>query len=462
MKALSISVVKSTTKTNINHNNRTLTKNEMRSNTHIDTERSDSNIYLVQEDIKKIYDEEFSEALKNYNNKQKRNDRKIDNYYEHISNSKKTAVQQEMIFQIGTAEDFENENLREIAVGILKETFDTFKDQNPQLKIFNAVIHNDEATPHLHVNFVPVATGYKRGLEKQVAFDKAILQQDSELNKTRPFEDWREQQVSNIEKIMSEYSLERNLVGTNKISDVNHFKAIKETERQLKSLNQELQTKESEIEELKETIKTNERLKGQNQAILDKRTQGKEKALKELKTLEKGVKSNIFNKEMVQIPKKDYEDLKKEYLRYSMVNKDLQEQVTKYKKDNYDLFNENKDLIRENKTIGDELYEYRKDNRVFNKIFEIAKPTLIKYHDQIQKSLDAFPITEDIKFYFKGFVASTLNDGDFKYANKVGLFANHNSFKTALEEFSIGESVLEHQELKEQEIEKQRSFGLSR
>lgn len=459
MKALSISVVKSTTKTNINHNNRTLTKNEMRANTHIDTKRSDSNIYLVQEDIKKIYDEEFSEALENYNDKQKRNDRKINNYYEHISNSKKTAVQQEMIFQIGTAEDFENENLREVAVGILKETFDTFKDQNPQLKIFNAVIHNDEATPHLHVNFVPVATGYKRGLEKQVAFDKAILQQDSELNKTRPFEDWREQQVSNIEKIMSEYSLERNLVGTNKISDVNHFKAIKETERQLKSLNQELQTKETEV---KETIKTNDRLKEQNQAILDKRTQGKEKALKELKTLEKGVKPKIFNKEMVQIPKNDYEDLKKEYLRYSVVNKVLKEQNNKYRQDNSKLFNENKELIKKNSLMVNKLHDYQEDEHLSNQLFDLIKPTLIKYHDQIQKSLNIFPISNDLKNYFKGFVGSTLNDRNLKYSKEVALFSNHNSYEQALDEFSIGSTVLEHQELQDQKIEKQRSYGFSR
>lgn len=50
----------------------------------------------------------------------------------------------------------------------------------------------------MHLNFVPVASGYKRGLEKQVAFDRAIIQQDSTLNKTRPFEDWREKKIANV------------------------------------------------------------------------------------------------------------------------------------------------------------------------------------------------------------------------------------------------------------------------
>ena len=63
--------------------------------------------------------------------------------------------------------------------------------RNPNLKVYNAVIHNDEASPHMHLNFVPVASGYKRGLEKQVSFDRAIMQQDVTLDKMRPFDDWR-------------------------------------------------------------------------------------------------------------------------------------------------------------------------------------------------------------------------------------------------------------------------------
>lgn len=77
MKQLSASLVKSTTKTNIKHNNRELTKNEMRTNKHIDESRSDNNIFLKQRDIKEVYQEQFFEALQKYNDKQKRKDSRL-------------------------------------------------------------------------------------------------------------------------------------------------------------------------------------------------------------------------------------------------------------------------------------------------------------------------------------------------------------------------------------------------
>lgn len=163
---MSVSLKKATKKTNIRHNNRTMNEKEKEKNSHIDYSRSHENKYLVQKDLKEIYRDEFSQALKNYNEKQKRADRKIDDYYKHIQSSKKTALQQEMIVQIGDKDDFSSKEKKDMANEILQEWFLGFEKRNPNLKIYNAVIHNDEATPHMHLNFVPVATGYKRGLEK--------------------------------------------------------------------------------------------------------------------------------------------------------------------------------------------------------------------------------------------------------------------------------------------------------
>ena len=229
----SVSLKKATKKTNIKHNNRTMSEKEKERNTHIDYSRSDRNKYLVQEDIKKLYEQEFGEALKKYNAKQKRKDRKIDDYYKHIQSSKKTATQQEMIIQVGDMEDFENINNWEIANEVLEEWFEGFQERNPNLKVYNAVIHNDEASPHLHVNFVPVASGYKRGLEKQVSFDRAIKQQDPTLNATRPFDDWREKEVQVLEQLLLERGIERKLVGTNEFRDVNEFKEKQNKLREL-------------------------------------------------------------------------------------------------------------------------------------------------------------------------------------------------------------------------------------
>src|SRR5699024_3700952 len=172
---------------------------------------------------------------------------KIKDYYKHIEASKKTSTQQEMIIQIGDKDDFLNNENREVANTILQEWFHDFEKRNPNLKVYNAVIHNDEASPHMHLNFVPVASGYKRGLEKQVAFDRAIIQQDSTLNKTRPFEDWREKEVQLLEQKLLERGIERKIVGTNEYKDVNDYKEKKDLEREIKQLEHDLSEKKNEL-----------------------------------------------------------------------------------------------------------------------------------------------------------------------------------------------------------------------
>lgn len=209
-------------------------------NEHIDFSRSDENVYLIEKDLKQLYQEEFSEALGTYNDKQKRSDRKIKDYYNHIKSSKKTALQQEMIVQVGERDDFSDKANIELANEVLKEWFDGFQARNPNLKVYNAVIHNDEASPHMHLNFVPVASGYKRGLEKQVAFDRAITQQDPTLDKEYPFEDWREKEVGLLEKMLQERGIERKHVGKNEYRDVNEFKAKQREMEQLQEMDKEL------------------------------------------------------------------------------------------------------------------------------------------------------------------------------------------------------------------------------
>lgn len=255
--SMSISMKKATTKTNLNHNNREFTEREKERNSHIDYSRSDENKYLVQGDIKKLYEREFGEALKNYNEKQTRSDRKIEDYYKHIEASKKTATQQEMIIQIGDKDDFStgNEFNRDLANDVLEEWFNDFEERNPNLKVYNAVIHNDEASPHLHLNFVPVADDYKRGLEKQVAFDRAIKGQDQTLNKTRPFEDWREKEVNLLENKLKERGIERKLVGTNEYKDVNEYKQKKD---ELKEINQEIENTKEHLNKLTQVVASEE------------------------------------------------------------------------------------------------------------------------------------------------------------------------------------------------------------
>ena len=145
-------------KGSIRHNNREFYA------ANVKQERTKDNIVLCKQDIRKAYHELFDEALTEYNARQKRKDRCIPDYYEHIRMSKQEKPFYEVIFQIGDMKDTAVGTPEgDMAAVILKEFYTKFKNNNPHIHIFNAVIHMDEATPHLHIDFIPVATESKRG-----------------------------------------------------------------------------------------------------------------------------------------------------------------------------------------------------------------------------------------------------------------------------------------------------------
>ena len=159
-------------KGSVNHNSRKFKAEN------VDGSRTHLNIDYCNEPIKKIYHELFDEALKRYNEKQTRADRRIENYYEKIRNSKQEKPFHELILQIGDKENMsaESEN-GQLARQILDEYYRGFYERNPNLKVFSAHLHMDEATPHLHIDFVPFTTGSKRGLDTRVSLKQALATQ---------------------------------------------------------------------------------------------------------------------------------------------------------------------------------------------------------------------------------------------------------------------------------------------
>ena len=159
-------------KGSVNHNSRKFKAEN------VDGSRTHLNIDYCNENIKKVYHELFDEALERYNDKQTRADRKIENYYEKIRNSKQEKPFHELILQVGDKENMsaESEN-GELARRILDEYYRGFQERHPQLKVFSAHLHMDEATPHLHIDFVPFTTGSKRGLDTRVSLKQALAAQ---------------------------------------------------------------------------------------------------------------------------------------------------------------------------------------------------------------------------------------------------------------------------------------------
>ena len=336
-----------------------MSEKEKERNSHIDYSKSDDNKYLVQKDLKELYQEEFGEVLENYNAKQKRNDRKIDDYYKHIQFGKKTALQQEMIIQVGDLNNFISNADYEKANEILLEWFKDFEKRNPNLKVYNAVIHNDEASPHMHLNFVPVASGYKRGLEKQVSFDRAITQQDPTLDKTRPFDDWREKEVKILEEMLKERGIERKLVGSNNYKDVNEYKEKKDLEKEILSLENQLFEKKNELLEMSERLPGEIKIKAER----EKKTEVVNKGFLKKEKVEKPTGNWIVEtKELKRVQgiinagysvKKDYDRLQ----RMDLVkeNKELCDKVDSLAEGYVKAINENTDLENENRELRKEI-----------------------------------------------------------------------------------------------------------
>jgi len=184
-------------KGSVNHNSRVFhAKNT-------DTERAYLNREYCNDNIKTVYHELFDEALNRYNDNQARTDRKIENYYEKISSGKQEKPFHEIILQIGNKDDMnaQDEN-GQLAAKVLDEYYNGFQARNLNLKVFSTHIHMDEATPHLHIDFVPFIKGSKRGLDTRVSLKQALSLQGFKGG-TRGDTEWNQWVQSEKEQLAS-------------------------------------------------------------------------------------------------------------------------------------------------------------------------------------------------------------------------------------------------------------------
>ena len=183
----------------------------------VDSSRTPLNIEYRNEDIRAVYHELFDDALARYNEKQTRRDRVIDDYYEKIRTGKQEKPFEELIIQIGNKDDMNasSEN-GQLARQMLDEYMQSFQQRNPTLRVFSAHLHMDEATPHLHIDFIPFTTGSKRGLETRVSLKKALealgftggTKSHTELNQ------WIESEKQALASIMARHDIEWEQKGT--------------------------------------------------------------------------------------------------------------------------------------------------------------------------------------------------------------------------------------------------------
>ena len=226
-----------TGKGSVNHNSRKFhAKNT-------DPERSCLNVEYCNENVKDVYHELFDEALARYNEKQTRSDRRIDDYYEKIRSGKQEKPFHEIILQIGDKDNMgaKTEN-GQLAAKVLDKYMWDFQRRNPTLRVFSAYLHMDEATPHLHIDFVPYTTGSKRGLDTRVSLKQALsalgfkggTRRETEVNQ------WVAYEKEQLAAVMLEHGIEWEKKGTH--------------EKHLSVLDFEKKERAKEVAELEQSI----------------------------------------------------------------------------------------------------------------------------------------------------------------------------------------------------------------
>lgn len=218
----------------------------------------------VVEDIKNLYLELFEDARIKYNEKQTRNDRKIENYFNHISNDNKRDLACEIIIELGDMDFWvdKDDKFKHKMTEVFKEQILDLEEVVPNFKIANATIHFDESSPHLHIVGVPFKDGMKNGMEKQVGksdvFTKVSLKNIQDK--------MREYCINSFNRIYHlNYTLKVKEEGRNvdiNVANMNEYKKFKREQekykKQLKELNSktdDLQNKSSEINDIIDNLK---------------------------------------------------------------------------------------------------------------------------------------------------------------------------------------------------------------
>ena len=353
-----------TGKGSVNHNSRKFhAKNT-------DPERSYLNVEYCNENLKDVYHELFDEALARYNEKQTRGNRRIDDYYEKIRSSKQEKPFHEIILQIGDKDNMgaKTENGR-LAAKVLDKYMRDFQRRNPTLRVFSAYLHMDEATPHLHIDFVPYTTGSKRGLDTRVSLKQALsalgfkggARRETELNQ------WVAYEKEQLAAVMLEHGIEWEKKGTH--------------EKHLSVLDFEKKERAKEVAELEQSI-----------------SDGKER-LSDIQ-----IQHRKAVQETEQIRQKD-EAIRQEVSELSETSDLLKEQATTLAEDKKKLLSDNVKLEKQQKKLQQDIEKMVQSKAVMERNihaydedekWQLPEPAALM-SAKAYKDKKAFPLVEKLK-----------------------------------------------------------------
>jgi len=277
-------------------------------------------VEYCNENVKDVYHELFDEALARYNKKQTRSDRRIDDYYEKIRSGKQEKPFHEIILQIGDKDNMGAKTKNgQLAAKVLDKYMQDFQRRNPTLRVFSSYLHMDEATPHLHIDFVPYTTGSKRGLDTRVSLKQALsalgfkggTRRETELNQ------WVAYEKEQLATVMLEQGIEWDKKGTH--------------EKHLSVLDFEKKERAKEVAELEQSI-----------------SDGKER----LSNIQ--IQQRKAEKETEQI-RQEGEAIRQEVSELSETSNLLKEQAATLAEDKEKLLSDNEKLEKQQKKLQQEI-----------------------------------------------------------------------------------------------------------
>ena len=305
---------------------------------------------FCNDDLKQVYNEIFDEALAAYNAKKKKTRDKIPDYYEHIRQGKQEKLFHEAIFQIGNLEDCGcGSPGGERAAAALKEFAESFQERNPHLRVFNMVLHMDEATPHLHVDFIPVATEQSRGLSTRVSMKQALKQQGfvSLGRKQTEWNAWMEREKAALTEIAQAHEFEIiSLGGGRPHMDLPEYRAAAQ---RLEAVQEQVTAAEHDMAELEKQRKA---LQG-----TVRRLQAAEKVRVDLEAIqpERTLTGAVRGVTVEQV-----EDLKAAAIRGTVAEHDVRE-----------LKEENRQLRSRLPSVKEQLKEAEEQQRLLNENYDL-------------------------------------------------------------------------------------------
>lgn len=221
----------------VEHNNRTFSAKN------VDAARTCDNVIYKSENLQELYHQLFDKALTEYNSKKRSNER-ITDYYEHIQNGKQEKLFYEAVVQFGDIEScgLKSDNWK-TARQMLDEYMQSFEQRNPNIKVFNAVLHLDEATPHLHIDFVPICTNQSRGLSTRVSLKRALAEQGitAQSRKKSEWAIWKDKEFEYMTELLRKHGYERDVKNDNhQHLTVEEYKEVAVTQQKIRDINAQI------------------------------------------------------------------------------------------------------------------------------------------------------------------------------------------------------------------------------